>query len=41
MFAQTTKALLDVNLLKKNGELESSSLEVLESTEDFLIAYEK
>ena len=41
MFAQTTKALLDVNLLKKNGELESSSLEVLESTKNFLISYDK
>ncbi len=41
MFAQTTKALLDVNLLKQNGELESASQEVLESTEDFLIAYDK
>ena len=37
MLAQTTKALLDVNLLDQNGELDDDSQEVLESTEDFLI----
>lgn len=41
MFAQTTKALLDVNLLTKNGDLDNSSQLILESTEDFLIEHDK
>lgn len=41
MFAQTTKTLLDVNILTSNGDLNHSSQSILTSAEDFLIAYDK
>lgn len=41
IFAQTTKALLDVNLLDKDGALNHETKEVLATTEDFLIEHKK
>jgi hypothetical protein len=41
LFAQTTKAILDVNILTEKGDLDTESQTVLESTEDTLIEYEK